>query len=176
LLARRYARALFEVAEEASAVDRVAEDLEQIAEALRDPTVRAVLNDPGTGRTRHKATLERALDSAHQITRNVVQVLLRRRREAVLPDLCVAFAELVRTARGEDVGTIETAHPLDEAQLRGIAASVAAAFGKRIDLRQVVDPELIGGVRLRVGNTLYDASVATRLEQLERRLREVPLP
>ena len=85
------------------------------------------------------------------------------------------FIKLVHDSRGEVEGTVETAKPIDDDELRKIEAAASVTFGKKVSLRVEVDPELIGGIRLRVGNTLFDGSVATALDDLERKLMEAPV-
>ena len=171
VLGKRYAAALFQAASDAAAIDQVAADLGRVAAALRDGEVRAILFDPWTPR----AALERIVGGGHELTRNVISVLLGRRRESILPELEEAFADLVRQARGEAVGVVETAKAISDDELRAIEACASATVGAKVSLSVDLNPDLIGGIRVRVGNTLYDGSVATALEDLERRLVEAPL-
>lgn len=175
LLAKRYATALFEAAEQKGATDAVATDLATVAHALSDARVRAQLLDPRTPRGERKKALERIVGSGNELSRNLIGVLVRRRREAILPELHTVFTALVRESRGEVEGTVETAKPLDDSELRALEAAASTTFGKKVSLRVEVDPELIGGVRVRVGNTLFDGSVATALDDLERKLMEAPV-
>ena len=175
LLAKRYATALFEAAEQKGATDAVASDLARVAQVLRDPQVCAQLLDPRTQRGERRAALERIVGGGHELSRNLIGVLVRRRREAILPELDEMFTKLVHDSRGEVEGTVETAKPIDDDELRKIEAAASATFGKKVSLRVEVDPELIGGIRLRVGNTLFDGSVATALDDLERKLMEAPV-
>lgn len=175
VLGKRYAAALFQAASDAAAIDQVAADLGRVAAALRDGEVRAILFDPWTPRAQRKAALERIVGGGHELTRNVISVLLGRRRESILPELEEAFADLVRQARGEAVGVVETAKAISDDELRAIEACASATVGAKVSLSVDLNPDLIGGIRVRVGNTLYDGSVATALEDLERRLVEAPL-
>lgn len=176
LLAKRYARAAFEAASEKDAADAVAADLEKVAVALRDAEVRQMLLDPQTTRETRSRALDKLMGSAHDTSRALIRVVLERRREAILPDLAEAFAAMVRAQRGEIEGEVESAKPLAEDQCRELEASVSQLTGKRVALKATVNPDLIGGIRVRVENTLYDGSVATALEELERRLMDAPVP
>jgi len=176
LLAKRYARAIFEVASERGAADAVAADLARVASALDDAALRGVLRDPKTTRGDCQRVLTRLMGDAHELSKSLLGVLLRRRREAILPELRAAFDALARDARGEIEGLVESARQLGEEQQRALGESVSKRLGKKVLLRAAVTPELLGGVRLRVGNTLYDGSVATALEELERRLMDAPIP
>ena len=175
-LGRRYARALFEAAEEKGAIDAVAADLEKVKQALGVEGVRDVILDPQISRTQRGALVEKIVEGGHELSLNLVGVLLRRRREAVLPELHEEFGAMLREARGEVEGVVESAKLLDVKKLEELEAAVSASIGAEVYLEMRMNPDLIGGVRVRVGNTLYDGSVATALEELERRLSEVPIP
>ncbi|MEM7204891.1 MAG: ATP synthase F1 subunit delta [Planctomycetota bacterium] len=174
-IARRYARALFEVAEAAHASDAVANDLARLREAFGDAQVRAVLLGPETPREKVQGMMDKLLSGGHEITGKMVRVVLGRRREAVLPDLHDAFGELLREARGEVRGLVESAKPMSHDALTQLEQKMTGLIGRQVRLELAVEPGLIGGVRVRVGNTLYDGSVATALEDLERRLMEAPV-
>jgi F-type H+-transporting ATPase subunit delta len=176
LLAQRYARALFEVAASADALDEVGADLQRLASALADPVVQAAILSPDTRAEARRAVLQRLLgEAAHTLSKNLVGVVLRRRREKVLAELSAAFQALLRESRGEALGLLETARPLDEAGVKALEARASELCGQQVTLEVQVDPDLIGGVRIRVGNTLYDGSVATAIADLQRRLMDAPL-
>jgi F-type H+-transporting ATPase subunit delta len=113
--ARRYARALFAAASGQNAVDAIAEQLASLHQAFADGEARALVLSPEVPAGVRRRALEKLAGHSHPLLRNLVQVVLERRREAVLPDLQPAFQELVRAARGELSGVISTARPLGEA-------------------------------------------------------------
>lgn len=175
LIASRYARALFEVASAADAVDAVAGDLHRLDQALEKAGLRAQIMEPDTPVKRRAEYLHDLVDRAHQLTRNLIDVLLARRRWQILGDLSAAYDALVRLARGEEIGLVESPYALDDQQMAALASTASRLSGKKVTLELVIAPELLGGVRLRVGNTLYDSSVATALEELERQLMAVSI-
>lgn len=170
LLARRYARALFESTEEAAATGSVSSDLAALRDAFDDPELRAVVLDPDTtGSVRRKA-LAKVTANAHELTRNLVGVVLERRRQALLPDLHAAFEALALEKQGIVTGQLETALPLADAERATIERTAAKLVGKTVRLEVRENRDLLGGIRLRVGNTLYDGSVQTALAELEKHL------
>jgi F-type H+-transporting ATPase subunit delta len=154
----------------------VGADLERMAQALRDPALRSVLLDPQTGVAQRRALLAKVIASAHELSRNVITVVLERRRQAILPELHAAFMALARAAKGEAEGVVESARPLSKEQVRELETTFSRHVGRKTTLRTEVLPALLGGIRVRVGNTLYDGSVASALEDLERRLMEAQVP
>ncbi|MCC6785698.1 MAG: ATP synthase F1 subunit delta [Planctomycetes bacterium] len=174
-LSRRWARALFEVAASQSAVDAVAADLAGIDGVLADPELREFIARPELQATARQVIQQRLGEGRHALVRNLLGVLAERRRLGLLLELRLAFDELVLSSRGEVRGLVETAHALGEAERERLAATAAKLSGRVVHLAVQVKPELIGGIRLRVGNTLWDGSVAQALDELRERLLEAPL-
>ncbi len=175
-LARRYATALFEIANRQGAVATVDADLQFLAQAVGDPEIRVLALQADTPTRVRRQVLERLVRDAHELVRNLVQVLLERRREAAIDGLHEAFHALVLEARDEVEGVVETPHTLDASTLEALATSVGRQIGKRVTLVPRHTPDLIGGVRVRVGNTLYDGSVASALDELRWKMLVAPLP
>ena len=97
-------------------------------------------------------------------------MLLSRHRESVLLDVNVAFRDLLHAARGEVEGVVEASYDLGAATLERLATTAGKLTGKKVLLRVERNDDLIGGVRMRVGNTMFDSSVATAIDELERKL------
>ena len=170
LLSRRYGTALFLAACDKGAVDEVDEGLERLNAALKDPELRALVSDPTTPPDKRVGALRTPVTGAHELVLNLVDTVHRRRREVVLLEIYADYRALVMEDRGELEGVLETAHPLPELEFRDLQKLACDLTGKMVSLTVVENPELIGGVRLRVGNTLFDGSVAAALEDLEKQL------
>jgi F-type H+-transporting ATPase subunit delta len=175
LLAKRYAAALFQVAQDKGVVDTVGADLQTLHAALQDPDVRAAVASPDSSPAIRRNVLEKLVAGKHELLGNLVQVVLARRREAMLPDLWPAWRALVMEARNEAEGVVETPHSLTDEDLGRLGQLATRLSGKTVTLSSRIMPDLIGGVRLRVRNELYDGSVKNALEQLQRQLLEAPL-
>jgi F-type H+-transporting ATPase subunit delta len=104
---------------------------------------------------------------------NLLLLMVRRGRPGAIEPMIVRFAELLRRERGVALAQIRTALPLDEGQRAEIASRLRALTGSEIEMEESVDPDLIGGVAVRIGDRLYDASVRSRLERLRARLTAV---
>lgn len=171
-LARRYATAIYELAQESQSVDAVGSDLKAIAAALDgDESLRNFFVSPVVDRN----DKERALTAAFQSRVNVVALhalllLVRKRREAILAAVASEYAKIVLQARGVEAMTVTTARPLPEAELRALVERLERTYGRTFDVRVKHDPNLIGGVRVAMGDRLIDGTVAGRLEELSRTL------
>ncbi len=175
LLAKRYASALHALAKEQGAVDAVAADLAALHAALATPGARAVISSPDISAKERSALLDTLCSGRNGLLRNLVGVLQQRRRLEVLFDLHPAYRALLMAARGEVEGTAETAHPLEAAELAALTALAGRLSGKQVHLSVAMRPDLLGGVRLRIGNVLYDGSLRASLDQLEKKLAQAAI-
>ena len=144
-IAKRYAAALFALAEEQGALDAVARDVEAIGAALAESAAKALLTSPDVGADERERVLQKLGEGRHQLVQNLFGVLRHRRRLEVLPDLPAAFLELVMAARGEVAGVAESAHPLGDAELDALSTLAGRLSGKQVLLTGAHRPELIGG-------------------------------
>ncbi|MEO0481291.1 MAG: ATP synthase F1 subunit delta [Planctomycetota bacterium] len=174
-LARRYAGALLQVAEEQGAVDAVAQDLRVVCDGFAAEDVQMALRSPACGSTQRSALASTATDGRHTLVGNLFQALARRQRLALATELADVYEALIRQSRGEIDGEVVSAKDLDESQRQSLQDKANALAGRTVHLSFRQDPSLIGGLTLRVGNTLYDASVASSLESLRTRMLSAPL-
>jgi F-type H+-transporting ATPase subunit delta len=100
-------------------------------------------------------------------------LMIRRGRPGAIDAMVERFGELLRRERGVSLAEVRTAQALDDEQRGAIAERLRALTGDEIEMREVVDDSLIGGVSVRIGDRLYDASVRSRLERLRARLTAV---
>lgn len=175
-LARRFAAALFAAAKARDATAAVGQGLQHLAQRLAAPAVRASALDPDSPSSTREQVLRKLTADAHELVRNLVGVVLARHREAVLPVLAAAYRVIQLEAAGEIDGELRCARALPDTELQHMAALADRLAGRKVHLRRVLQPDLIGGVQLRLGNTLFDASLATALAELRTHLLEVDLP
>jgi F-type H+-transporting ATPase subunit delta len=172
LLAKRYAEALFALANQQGAVDATATELAAVHAALASPGARALLTSPDVKPEERTRVLDKLSQGKGALVRNVFGVLQHRRRLEVLFDLHPAFRDLVMAARGEVDGVAESAHPLAADEVASLEALAGRLSGKKVKLTVAIRPDVLGGVRLRVGNVLYDGSLQSQLGQLAQRLAQ----
>jgi F-type H+-transporting ATPase subunit delta len=169
--ARRYAEAAFELGRADSTLDAWARDLAMLGDALASPQVEAIVKHPAIAFAR-KQELLRQLVGADVSTQalNLVLLMIRRGRPKQVPAMVERFNELLRRERGTVRAEVRSALPLDEVEREAISERLASLTGDTVEISEMVDPSLIGGIAVRIGDRLYDASVGSRRERLRARL------
>ncbi len=167
-VSRRYAKALFALAKEGNALQPAADQLNRLAVLAADAAIAPVLRSPllSTIRRRELAeTIARHLTLSDLLTR-FVRLLADRRRLGDLPALNQHFQDLLDDEFGRVRITIRTAKPLDPDQEQALIATFTTLTGKQVIPSVAVDAELLGGVIVEVGGTVYDGSVRSQLDRL----------
>ncbi|MFN2483928.1 MAG: ATP synthase F1 subunit delta [Candidatus Limnocylindria bacterium] len=169
--ARRYAEAAFQVAREDRSQDRWASDLAALEQALADDRLRALVEHPAVSFADKERVLRGLVGKrVAPAALNLVLLMVRRGRAGAFGPMLEHFRELMRRERGIARAEVRTALPLDDDGRAAIVERVKALTGREAELEEVVDESLIGGVTVRIGDRLYDASVRRRLERLRSRI------
>ena len=171
--ARRYAEAAFEIGLAERSLDRWERDLERLGDALRDPELRVLVEHPAVAFADKQRVVRRVVGDVSAEAMNLVLLMIRRGRPGAIPRMREHFATLLRRHRGVALAELRTALPLDDAQREAVTERLHELTGDTIEINEVVDESLIGGITVRIGDRLYDASVRSRLERLRARLTAV---
>ena len=175
-VATTYADALHEAAADRESVDEVARDLADFVEAMEQSReLTLALTSPDIDPADRRAVVEALTEGAHELVRNFLLVLLDRGRLPDLPDIQRAFAAKVTEAEGRIEVHAITAVPLTDELRKRVVAKLEAKTGRRVELSESVDPEILGGLVLRFGASVVDASLRTRLARLGASLRSAPV-
>lgn len=171
ILDLRYARALFAAAREAGRIDEVREGLAAAARAMGDDRDLArLLADPFASRARKRdALVAAAQDRGGETIARFVAVVVHRRRESRLPFLLAIYDRLVREARGVVAARVQAAVALSAEQKTRLVEALHAVTGKTVELEEEVQPGFLGGIRVLVGDTVYDGTLRRRLGRLRER-------
>lgn len=170
-LAEVYARSLFEVAQQQNKVSVIREQLGQLADALSENReLQVFFFSPYFSTKEKEEGLGRAVEGADETLSNFLNVLIENHRTPALFRIRRAFDQLSEDHEGILPVQITSAIPLDPATTDSLGERIGAQTGQKIHLSAVVDPEIIGGLILRVGNQILDASIRTRLERLRRQV------
>jgi F-type H+-transporting ATPase subunit delta len=171
-IARPYAEAAFRIARDANALPAWSEMLRFASTVIVDPRVATALDNPRlTAADKAALVLSVCGDKLDALARNFVRVLVEADRVALLPQIQTLFETLKNDTDGVAKARIDSAFPLTDEQLGELTAALEKHFAKKIEASVNVDPELIGGARITVGDTVIDASVAAQLHTMATQLR-----
>jgi len=172
-VARRYADAAFEIGRADGTLETWERDLATLRAALGDTELRRLVEHPAVPFAEKEKVLRRVVTGVTAEPLSLALLMIRRGRPGAIDAMVDRFAELVRRERGISLAEVRTALPLDDEQRNAISERLRTLTGDRIEMNEVVDDALIGGVSVRIGDRLYDASVRSRLERLRARLTAV---
>jgi F-type H+-transporting ATPase subunit delta len=173
-LAKRYARAILELATEQHQIDRVRTDLTDFAGMWNaSPELRELFLNPGFGASQRKAALQELTARAgiSPLAKNSILYLSDRGRLQALPAVVEALSELAEKQAGSVRAQVASAAPLTEAYYAQLQRALEQATGKKVTIDRKTDPSLIAGVVTTVGDQVIDGSIRTRLADLKETLK-----
>lgn len=175
-LARRYAKAVFEIGTVGAAkgsLDKLGDDLRTLAKAMASsPELQTTLTNPAIRRDDRRKVTDALLYriDAHAMTKNLVHLLLDGERLSSLPAIARALDAMIEAKAGRVTAEVVSARPLDAGQLTQITAALEQVSGKRVAITKREDATLLGGVVAKIGDVVYDGSLRTQLETLRDQL------
>jgi len=170
-IAAVYARSLFEVAKDSDKLDDIRAQLGEFAEALADShELQVFFFSPYFSTQEKEEGLDKALDGADPVFENFLKLLIENHRMPVLFRVRRAYEDLWREENKLLPVQITSAVELDESTVKELGDRIAEQTGRRIDLAAEVEPDILGGIVVRVGNAVLDASIRNRLEQLRKQV------
>jgi F-type H+-transporting ATPase subunit delta len=174
-LGKRYARALFQLAREVSNAEGIGEELSQVVAAFEEPRLRMLVLSPAIEKRARLGIAREVVRvlGVSEIVGNLVALLAERDRLVILPDVARWYDQLLDDALGRARVTIRSAAPLRGSEKAELVELARGLTGRREVIASTdVDPELLGGVVLDIGGTIYDGSVKTQLERLSKEMAE----
>jgi F-type H+-transporting ATPase subunit delta len=166
-VARPYAEAAFRSAEEKNVLPQAAETLALVAAIARDEAMRSMLSDPRVTAAQKKAVFAQVAGTRlDEVTRNLVGALVDNGRTELIGEIASQFDALKRGHDRVVKARITSAQPLTEAQRADIVAAIERRYGRKVEAEMDVDPELLGGARVQVGDQVIHASVRDALGQM----------
>jgi F-type H+-transporting ATPase subunit delta len=170
-LAQVYARALFQVASERDQIDEVREQIGEFADAVdADRNLAMFFFSPYFSTEEKKDGLHKAVTGAEESVMNFLELLLEKHRMPVIGRIRREYDALWREENKLLSVQVTSAVELDEQTVRSIGDRISEQTGRKVDLTAKVDPDIVGGIVLRVGNSILDASIRNRLEQLRKQV------
>jgi len=170
-IAEVYARALFQAAKDNDVVDRIHDELAEVDEALQeDRDLRLFFFSPYFTSDEKKEAIRKVVDGADDRLVNFLELLAERHRMPLLPRIRRQFDALWAEEEKLLPVSVTSAVELDESLVEEIGKRIQDQTGRQVELSSNVDPDVLGGLVLRVGNMVLDASVRNRLEQLRKQV------
>lgn len=175
-LARRYAKSLFDLAEEKRVADAVFADMELVRNvSASSREFRKLLQNPVVTTDKKLAVLKSVFaGKVNDVTLSFFSILTKKRREEYMSEIAESYVSLYRQQKGIMTATLLTAVPADEALKKRITEIVQKDTGKKVELEERVDASIIGGFILSVGDKQFDESVARKLRALHREFETNP--
>ena len=163
-----YANGIFELAKAEGELERVETELFSVAQALEGSNeLRSTLTDPQLPLERKQAVIDDLLEGrASSLTVGLIQFMVSQGRASDLSAIARALVEEAAASRQKAVAEVRSAVPLDDATVSRLASSLSRATGKSVEVKVIVDPEVIGGLSARIGDTVIDGSLARRVDSL----------
>jgi F-type H+-transporting ATPase subunit delta len=170
-IAQVYARALFDAARERDELDEMRDELAEFADAVDDShDLQVFLFSPYFSTEEKKEGLRRAVEGVSEIFLNFLEVLVDNHRMPVVFRIRRRYDELWEEEHRLLPVDITSAVELDEGTVRQIGDTIGEQTGRQVELSSRVDPDILGGIVVRVGNAILDASIRNRLEQLRKQV------
>ncbi|WP_173918580.1 F0F1 ATP synthase subunit delta [Halobacillus sp. Marseille-Q1614] len=172
IIAKRYANALFQIGQEQSKLDKIENELRALKEIFQgNKGLEKFLKHPRLSVNEKKQLLKGSLKGFSKETVNTLMLLIDRHREEIIKDMADQFILKMNDKKGIADATVYTVNPLSDHEKERISKTFAPKVGKQsLNLTNVVDPSILGGIRLRVGNRIFDGSVSGKLSRIEREL------
>ena len=170
VVAKRYADALFQLGEEKNTLEVYENDLAIVKEVFtKNDQLPAFLAHPSVNNEKKQQVLEKAFDGLHVDVLNTLKLLLERERIGIIPSVADDFSQLINDKKGIAEAKVYSVRELSDDEQDKLKHTFAKRFNKKdIHLINIVDPEILGGIKVQVGNTIFDGSVKRKLKRMER--------
>ena len=172
IVAKRYADALFQLGNEKNTLDQFVEEFRVVKEVFqKEEQLNTFLEHPRINQMKKKELLEAAFQNMDQDVLNTLLLLLERDRVQIVPSMIDHLIQRVNDAKGIAEATVYSVRELSDSEKKELENTIAKRFEKQsVTIHNVVDPTIIGGIRVRVGNTIIDGSISGKLRRMEREI------
>jgi F-type H+-transporting ATPase subunit delta len=167
----RYSRALFQLAIEKNLLDKVSADMILISELCKINEVKEVLDSPIIIPSKKRAIFHNILEkNLEKVTLSLIDLLIKNGRESFLPAVARVFKDETLKYRGETETYLTTAVPISDKVRKQISELIASVFKTKVELKETIDKEIIGGFILRINDNFMDGSVRNKLRKIRKEL------
>jgi F-type H+-transporting ATPase subunit delta len=171
-VANRYANAIFELGKEQNMLESLEKELQIVKEVFtEDENLNKLLNHPKISKQEKKNIVKEVLPAVSETVYNTLYLLIDRHRQNLVPELVEAFIKLSEEERGTAKAVLVSAKELSQEEINEVNKVTAEIVGKQsLEIETVIDPSVIGGVKLKIGNRIFDGTIKSKLERIEREL------
>jgi F-type H+-transporting ATPase subunit delta len=171
-VAKRYALALFQLSKENNLLDQMEEELRVVKNVVTSSKdLNAVLKSPKVTIEKKKEIVKGSFAKFNPLVLNTLMILIDRHREDQIADVVDRFVDLANDERGIAEAKVYSIRPLTAEETNALSATFAAKVGKKsLRIENIVDTDILGGIKLRIGNRIFDGSLRGKLDRLERNL------
>ncbi|MGP4069318.1 F0F1 ATP synthase subunit delta [Halobacillus sp. B29] len=172
IIARRYADALFQLGQEHLKLDQLETELRELQKVFRDnEKLYTFLKHPRISVDQKKQLIHKSFLSYSAEVVNTLKLLVDRHREDIISEMITHFLTMMSDAKGVAEADVYSVRELSKSEKKRISETFAPKVGKRsLNLNNIVDPSILGGIRVRIGNRIFDGSVSGKLSRMERKL------
>lgn len=171
--AYEYGRALFMLSEEENITEEIGHQIKEILEVLKNnPEYCNVLDTPAIASEEKPKLIDKAFAGTHEYILNFIKILCSRRAISQFEECVKVFSQAYDESRNIMRATAVTAMPMSEKQIKALSEKLEKITGKTVEVSNVIDPDLIGGVTLRYEGKQLDGSIKSRLDELKKMLSE----
>ncbi|HLT55049.1 MAG TPA: F0F1 ATP synthase subunit delta [Bacillota bacterium] len=172
VVAKRYADALFQLGQEKLTLDKFMEEFAVVREVFAgNEQLNKFLTHPGVSKAKKKQLIQDAFQGLQKDVVNTIKLLVERHHTAIIPAVIDEFSKMVKEEKGIVDAQVYSVRPLTDDEKLKLQDSLAKKLNKNaLNIINLVDPTLIGGVKIRVGNTIYDGSISGKLKRIERNI------
>jgi len=174
-VAKRYAEALFQLGNEKDVIDQLVEELRAVREIfIEHEQLDIFLKNPRVSIEQKKQFLEEIFQSIHRDIVNTLKLLVERERTEITPSIIDHFFQMVNDAKGIIEAKVFSVRKLTDDEKNALSKSFVKRFkfnkDHTIKMNNIIDPSLVGGLKIQIGNTIYDGSVSGKLKRIERKI------
>jgi F-type H+-transporting ATPase subunit delta len=171
-VSERYALALFQTAKQHEVMALVEEDLREVKKAfVENPELQELIDSPNLTSVNKRDIITQLFGQANVFVLNTLQLMGDRKRLNEVVGLVDAYILLANQEQGIEDAKVYSVRPLSEEERASVSAVFAKKVGKQaLRIENIIDPSLIGGMRIQIGNQIYDSSISSKLERLQRQL------
>jgi F-type H+-transporting ATPase subunit delta len=167
----RYSRALFQSALEKDILDKVYQDMIFLSEICRDEQTKEFLTSPIIAPSKKEAIFHKMLDgNVEKITLSLIDLIVKNGRESFIPAIARVFIHETKKHKGITESILTTAVKVDDSIKKQITDLVSDVFKTKVDLKESIDPEIIGGFILQIDDNYIDASIRNKLRKIKKEL------